>query len=155
MEERTTIPPTEIRAKEKVNTQEKGKANTWTLSNQYRALDLTAARNRVAKGGQPEFKSLGDVSREAGFTKEVSVGQMCGTKPFMLLDIMGVIIVMGVIIGPALDVAVIQFGRYCIEIQINSLKFETTNFLVFNLQSIIFRYVGHLCSSFYLFLRPE
>ena len=34
VEERTTIPPTEIRAKARVNTKAKGKANTWTLSKQ-------------------------------------------------------------------------------------------------------------------------
>ena len=34
VEERMTIPPTEILAKARVNTQAKGKANTWTLSKQ-------------------------------------------------------------------------------------------------------------------------
>ena len=34
VEERTTIPPAEIVAKARVNTQAKGKANTWTLSKQ-------------------------------------------------------------------------------------------------------------------------
>ena len=34
VEERTTMPPTEILAKARVKTQVKGKANTWTLSKQ-------------------------------------------------------------------------------------------------------------------------
>ena len=58
VEERMTAPPTEIKANARVNTQAKGKANTWTLSKkknlsflkQTQLLENSRARQAFTRG---------------------------------------------------------------------------------------------------------
>ena len=55
--------------------------------NQSCADDLAeSTRERDATHRQREFKSLKEVSRDAGFPMTVSLGQTFVTKPFMLLE---------------------------------------------------------------------
>ena len=88
------------------------------------------------------------VSREDGFSVTVSIEHAFVTKPSMLLENWSITTVCrestqvqetrkkskpfgttndNTVIDPALDVQVtLQYGRYCIEIKINSLQFEHT-----------------------------
>ena len=110
-----------------------------------------AARKHDATTDLQNFKSIGEVSREARFFRTVSFGQIFVTKPSMLFEKLGITTIckeytstgdakgcqpIGSIddktaIGPALDAKVtLPCGRYCVEIRINSLQIENTDVCV-------------------------